>query len=432
MDDGASSRGKTISRNVIAALPVAFVLPIVAGLAGALDGLVSGPRVSTAATFTALVAPFLAGFVVLTRRRRPRAALLAACHALAWAPVIAIGAWQAIDAGIVQGHMRGCGTGVMAMFMVAIPVGGFALLAGGIAAGALLAHRETDRALRILAFVATALALVAFAFALPRVGRPDPDTYLASLTLEGELRTESEVQMAGRSFVYRRVNVAEPPVQQVGEGPGDPLPPRVECQLSGLGSVETFYAGAASCPVLRVRIDPGHDLAVLDAAPYGDSSGVVPIAFRPSTGEELGITAATVADRIGPPIGWTLGAAMGGLAGAAFAIAAARARRRASSLVGVEAEHTGNGWVVLPDGDRVLVDPAATLPVGAVVLGEVTEQLPTYRLMGVPRFASARPGTLALLRCAATDLAASLDGIAIAVAVLGATPLIVARIAGVF
>jgi hypothetical protein len=46
-------------------------------------------------------------------------------------------------------------------------------------------------------------------------------------------------------------------------------------------------------------------------------------------------------------------------------------------------------------------------------------------------FASARAGTLAALRSARTDDAASLDAIAIAAAVLGATPLVVARIAGV-
>lgn len=428
MDDGAGARGKNISRNVIAALPVAFLLPFVAGLAAVLA---SGPRMSTAATFAALVALSLSGFLALTRRRRPRAALLAACHALAWSPFLAIGAWQSIDAGIVQGHTRGCGTGIMAFYMIAVPVGGFALLAGGIAVGALLARREADRALRSVAVIATALALVAFAFALPRVARPDPDTYLASLPLEGELRTDSDVHLASRDFRYQRVTVTDPPLPQPDEGPGDPLPPRIECQLSGLDRVETYYVGAAACPVLRVRMDPGHDLAVLDATPYS-TSGVAPVAFHPSSGAELGISAVTVADRIGPPIAWTFGAAIGGLAGAAFVVAAARARRRAARLAGTEAHHTGGGWVVLPNGDRVLVEGAKGLAVGDVVLGEITEQLPTYRIMGVPRFASARPGTLASFRSATTDLAASLDGIAIAVAVLGATPLIVARVAGVF
>ena len=431
-DDAApGSSGKNISRNVIAALPVAFLLPFLGGIAAVLAGGASHRRVSTTAIFAALVALSLTCFVALTRRRRPRAGVLAACHALAWAPFIAVGAWQAIDEGIVQGHMRGCGTGLMAMLIFAVPIGGFALLAGGIAAGAALAHRGTDRALRTVAVGATGLALVAFAFAAPRMARPDPDTYLASLQVAGELRADSEVQLLGRSFTYQRVAVTDPPFPPPYDGPGDPdpLPARAECHLTGLDRMETFYPGSGACPVLRVRVDAGHDLAVIDASPT--SIGVAPVAFRPSSGEQVGISAATVADRIGPPIGWTFGAALGGLVGAAFVVAATRLRRRAAALDGIEAQHVGNGFVVLPNGDRVFVDAAAELPVGVVVLGGATEQLPTYRIMGVPTFASARPGTLAMLRSASTDLAASLDGIAIAAAALGATPLIVARIVGV-
>jgi len=424
-----SSSGKTISRNVIAALPVAFLLPFVGGLASMLSSMPSRPRVSTTAIFTLLVALFLTGFVALTRRRRPRAGVLAACHALAWTPFVAVGAWQSINEGIVHGHLRGCGTGYMAMLLFGVPVGGFVLLAAGIAAGAALAHRETDRALRTLAVGATGLALVAFAFAVPRVTRPDPDTYLASLPVAGELRVDSEVELLGRSFAYHRVVVTDPPFPHPDEGPGEALPARAECQLTGLDRMETFYPGSGACPALRVRVDPGHDLAVLDAV--ASSSPVTPVGFHPSTGEQLGIDAATVADRIGPPIGWTFGAALGGLVAAAFVVAASRVRRRAAALGGVEAQHGGNGWVVLPSGDRLLVDAAAKLPAGAVVLGGASEQLPTYRLMGVPTFASARAGTLATLRTASTDLAASLDGIAIAVAVLGAAPLVIARIAGV-
>lgn len=429
----SSNSGNNISRNVIAALPVAFLLPFVGALAALCSGLAGvepRPRVSTTAIFTVLVALFLAGFVALTRRHRPRAGVLAACHALAWAPFITVGAWQAIDDGIVHVHMRGCGTGLMAMLVFAVPVGGFALLAAGIAAGAALAHRGTDGALRTLAALATGLALVAFVFAAPRMGRPDPDTYLASLPVAGELRADSDVELLGRSFQYHRVTVPDPPFPEAAGASGEPLPTRAECQLTGLDRMETYYPGFGACPVLRVRIDPGHDLAVIDAP--DPSSGVPPTAFHPSSGAQLGISAATVADHIGPPIGWTFGAAFGGLVGAAFVVAAMRVRRRAAALDGIEAEHVGNGFVVLPNGDRLLVDAAAELPVGAVVLGGATEQLPTYRIMGVPTFASARRGTLATLRSASTDLAASLDGIAIAAAALGATPLVVARLAGVF
>lgn len=424
--------GKDVSRNVLAALPVPFLLPFVAALASAVSAFTSTARVSTMAIFMMLVTMLLAGFVARTRGRSPRAGVLAACHALAWTPFIAVCAWQAIDNAIVQGSGLRCGTGLMGLIVLAVPIGGFALLAAGIAAGALLAHRATDAALRTVAVGATGLALIAFVFAAPRIVRPDPDTYLDSLRVAGELRADSETSLLGRRFHYRRVDVIDPILSALapGDGPGEPPPSRVECQLTGLSTMQTYYPGTAPCPVLRVRVDPGHDLAVIDAP--DPSAGAPATAFRPSSAEQLGISPVTVADHIGPPIGWTFGAALGGLVGAVFVVAARRVRRRAAALDGIEGEHVGNGAVVLPDGARVVVDAAAELPAGAVVLGGAKEQLPTYRLMGVPTFASAQAGTLAALRSARTDLAASLDGIAIAAAALGATPLVVARIVGVF
>lgn len=427
-----SSGGKSISRNVIAALPVPFLLPFVAALATALGAFASRPRVSTMAIFMGLVTTFLVGFVTLTRRRAPRAGVLAGCHALAWAPFIGVCAWQAIDTALVQESSFRCGTGLMGLIVLAVPIGGFALLALGIAAGALLAHRATDGALRTAAVGATALALIAFAFAAPRMTRPDPDTYLDSLQFAGELRADSETSLLGRRFDYRRVVVTDPipPAPAPGEVPVEPPPPRIECQLAGLATRLTYYPDTRPCPTLRVRVDQGHDLAVVDGTEL--YSLAYTSAFRPSSGEQLAITPVTVADHIGPPIGWTIGAALGALVGAAFLLAARRVRRRTSAWAGVEGAHVGDGAVVLANGDRIRVDAAARLPVGAVVLGEAQQQLPTYRLMGVRTFASARPGTLAAFRSARTDLAASLDAIAVAAAVLGATPLVVARVVGVF
>jgi hypothetical protein len=417
-----------VSRNVTAALPAALLLPFVGALAAIVSSGASRARVSTSAVFAALVALFLIGFVALTRRRRPRAGALAACHAFMWLPFVAIGAWQALDTPIVQGYGRNCGTGLMAFLMLAVPVGGFALFGIGIGAGVGLAHRSTNRALRAGAVAATAVALIALAFAAPLIGRPDPDTYLASLPVVGELRADADVQLLGRSFTYRRVSVTDPP-SVPDEGPGQPLPPRAECQLSGLDRMETFYPAGDGCPALRVLDDAGHDLAVIDS-PASGRTGAGSIAFHPSNGEELAVSVQSVADRIAPPIGWIFGAALGGIFGAAFVFAASRIRRRAAALAGTEAQHVGNGYVVLPNGDRVLVDVAAELPLGPVVLDAGTERLPTYRIMGAPTFVSARAGTLAVHGEAMTDLAASLDAIAIAVAALGGAPLVVARIIG--
>ena len=421
-----------VSRNVTAALPAALVLPFVGALAAIVSSTASRPRMSTSAVFAGMVALFLIGFVALTRRRRPRAGALAACHALMWTPFVAIGAWQALDTPIVQGSGHGCATGLMAFLILAVPVGGFVLFATGIGAGVGLAHRSTNRALRTVAVGATAIALIAFAFAAPRIGRPDPDTYVASLSVVGEVHADADVQLLGRSFTYRRVFVTDEPAIDAEDTRGEPPPLRhPECQLTGLDRMETFSPVDDGCPALRVRAEEGQDLAVIDA-PASWRTGTASIAFHPSNGEELGISAKTVADRIAPPIGWTIGAAFGGIVGAAFVFAASRLRRRAASLAGTEAEHVGNGYVVLSSGDRVLVDVAAELPVGPVVLDGGAERLPTYRIMGVPTFVSARAGTLEIDRSAITDLAASFDAMAVAVAALGGAPLVVARILGMF
>jgi hypothetical protein len=418
-----------VSKNVTVALPVAFMLPFVAGLAALVSSAAARPRMSTSALFAALVALVLIGFVAITRRRHPRAGALAACHAVAWAPFVALGTWAALDTPIVHGARFACGTGLMAFLLFAVPVGAIVLFAMGIGAGVGFVHRSTNRALRTVAVGATAVALIAFAFAAPRLGRPDPDTFLESLSIVGEIGVDADVKLGATSLAYRRVMVTDPPSAVPDEGPGQPLPPRAECQLTGLERMETFYPVDDRCPALRLLRDSGHDLAVIDS-PAAGRTGAGSIAFRPSNGEELELSPKSVADRIAPPIGWTIAAALGGMFGAALVLAASRARRRAAALDGTEAQHVGDGYVVLPNGDRVLVDVAAQLPVGPVVLDGGAERLPTYRIMGAPTFVSARAGTLDVHREAMTDLAASFDAMAIAVAVLGGTPLVVARVLG--
>ncbi len=247
----------------------------------------------------------------------------------------------------------------------------------------------------------------------------------------GELHPDSETSLLGRHFDYRSVVVIDPVILAAGPGDAAAEPPaHIECRLTGLASTETDNPGLTTCPLLRVRVDQGHDLAVIDR-PSGYNFAPV-FAFRPSSGERVGISPVTVADHIGPPIGWTFGAGLGGVLGAAFLLAGRRVRRRAAAVDGIEGEHLGDGAVVLLAGDRILVDAAAALPIGAVVLEGAQHQLPSYRQMGLATFASARAGSLSELRMAHVDLAASLYGIAIAAAVLGATPLVIARAIGAF
>lgn len=425
-----------LARVGTAALPVAVLLPFVAALALGMSAVASSPRFSVAATFMVLASVFLVTFVFLTRRRLPRAGLLAACHALAWTPFLAVSASEVIQEHIVAGPQAlKCGTGLMGLVLLVAPVAAVFMLVIGGAVGLLLARRGTDRAVRTVAVAATGLALVAFAFALPRIARPDPDTYLASLVTVGELRTDAAAQLAGRPFRYERAAIGDP----LG---GIPVPhpynsdsnvaavPRVTCTLTGLAEAETYTPQDTACPTLRIRIDRAADIALVER-PEG-TWAPTRIAFRPSDGARISISPKDVADHIGPPIGWTIGAGLGGLLGVGFIVAASRIRRRAAAFEGCEAKHVSGGWVELPSGESLRVDAAAPLPAGDVVLGNVREHMPTYRTTGAPSFGVAWPGTLSQLRQARTDLAASLDGLAIAAATLGATPLVVARVLGAF
>lgn len=429
------ARDGDIGRNVVTALPVALLLPVVGVVALVVRGSVSTPRFSASALYAVFVALFLVVFLGLTHRRRPRAGVPAACHALAWTPFIAAAAAQAVDEGIVRGSGVHCGTATLAFLMLAFPVGGMMLLVAGIGAGALIVRRGTDRALHVVAVSSTALALIAFAFALPRIGRPDPDTYLRSLEVGAKMHEGDVALVAGRTFTYARVPVPDVYPQERADSTsgeatnGEAMLAGTQCELVGAAERMPYFTGSAPCPTLRILLDRPHDIAVVEAH-FAGTDGTSVMAFRPSDGEAIGVPVQQVSDRLAPPIGWTLGAGFGGLAGLAFVLAASRARRRAAALDGIDARHAGGGFVELPNGEQLRVDAAASLPIGNVVLGGAERQMPTYRIMGVPTFAAAWPGTLAELRAKSTDLAASLDAIAIATAALGATPLVIARILG--
>ena len=413
-----------LSRTMLAALPAALLLPLAAFAAFASRAVAPSPRFSTSATFAGLAAFTLFLLVEVNKHRRPRAGVLAACHALAWAPLLAACAWQSIDEPIVSRPLRGCATGLMAFLALAVPVGCVALLILGAAAGIVLVRRSTDRAIRSAAFVATGLAFVAFVFAAVRVARPDPDTYLASLERVADLRPGETANVGGRAYRYEMSEPKDKVPVRTMDG-GKFLPASVECSLAGPGETLQFHASSALCLNLRIRLDRGHDIAVVDT-PDMDYSPVQ--AFRPSTGETISISPSTVADHLAPPVGWTAGAGLGGLIGVAGILAARRLRRRAAAIDAREAKHFGGGLVELETGESLRIDAAAGLPLGPVVLGNVGEQLPTYRQIGAPTFGAASAGTLDEMRAKLTDLAASYDALAVAAALVGAAPLLVARL----
>ena len=426
VDPRAAASKEDLSRTVLWALPFAAVLVAAAGLAALLRAW-APERFSLSAAFAVLASLALAGFVALTRRRRSRAGILAACHALAWAPLLAITAWTTIDEAIVSNGSLRCGNGTMGHVVFGMPVAGVVLFIGGIGAGIVLAKRETDRFVRSVASVATALALVAFAFAFARVRRPDPDTFLASLAPAAVLEPGGRATVDGRELRYEQTAKKKIPSRSDGESGLPYDPDRIDCTLTGYEEPKPFYPRSGACPALRVRVDVGHDLAVVDVreGPHGSAYAY---AFRPSTGASVTIAPKDVADHIAPPIGWTAGAGLGGLLGVGLLAAASRLRRRAAAIVGHDGRHHGGGLVELASGETVRVDAAAGLPLGDVVLREPTEKHASYRQMGTTSFSSASAGTLEALRATHMDVAASLSTAALAASLLGATPLFVARI----
>jgi hypothetical protein len=423
-----------VSRTVTAALPMVVLLPFLALLALVVKAGVTSPRFSAAAMFAALTAPLLLGFVALARRRFPRAGVVAAFHALAWGPAIAIVCAQALGEVLVEEHLHQmrCGTGLMAFLFVAAPVVTVVLVVSGLALGLLFARRATDGVLRVGAFASVALALIAFVFAAPRLGRPDADSYLASLATVAELAPGGgEAAFAGRTLRTRLVTVVEPQTADDTIVPAGATA-HVECQLTGLGEMESLPGEYGTCSRVRIRVDPRGDLAVLEvedarASPHEWSAR---FAFDPRTGVGTSITPRSIASRTAPPIGWTVGAGVGGLVGLAFLLVGRRVQRDAARMTGVEAEHLGVGLVRLSTGEVVTVEAAGALPAGPVLLVEQADHAPTYRAPGSPTFGAAFAGTLAELRAERTDLAASFLAVALAVAALGATPLVVARVLG--
>ena len=423
--EAAASRAE-LSRTVLWALPFIAVLVAAAGLSAVLRAGAS-ERFSVSAAFAVLASLALAGFVAVTRQRRPRAGILAACHALACVPLLAITASSLVRDAVVSGGTLHCSNGETGLLLFGGAIAWVVLLLGGIGAGIMLAKRETDRFVRSVALVATALALVAFAFAAVRVRRPDPDTYLASLVPAAVLQPGGRATVEGRELRYEQSFRKKVPSRSEGESGAPYDAERIDCTLTGYDEPQAFYALGGACPTLRVRVDLGHDFAVVDRrdGPHGSSYSN---AFRSSTGASVTIAPQDVADHIAPPIGWTAGAGLGGFLGVGFLVAASRARRRAVAVVGHDGRHHGGGLVELLSGETVRVDAAAGLPPGDVILREPTEKHASYRQMGAISFSSASPGTLEALRATHTDLAASLCAAAFAASLLGATPLFVARI----
>lgn len=419
---------------MLVVLLVLFVLAALCSKGG-------GPRVSGAAIFTMLVSAALFGHYAVTRRTHERASRAPVGYVLAWTPSIGFACMQALETPLVWGDVPSYGMLVtsrsaaseMAGLLFRFPMGLLFIVGIGTVAALLLVNRGSDRIVRGAAAAIAVATLGATAVGLSRIGRPDPDTYLATLVASGSLRLGEERDVLGMKVHY--VTEPIPPTAL----PGEPVVADAEakewsCRIVGLEApihVATVGVGRTVCPDVQVRLAPDGELATLTVAEQEELGWLPLAALRPRVRWRATVTPRDLGSSlVAPPIGWTFGAAFGVLTSALTLLLARRHRRAAASLDGEIAQHLGAGSVQLASGEIMKVDAASVLPQGPVTLGPRKDRIPSYRESALPEFETAIAGTLEEWRRSLLDRAASLDAIALAIVVLAATPMLVAHLAG--
>jgi hypothetical protein len=384
---------------VVAALPALLVLPIGAVVTAPLqanDGLLS-----TSGMFAAVVAIALGATLALSWRTVPRAGTAAALGVLAWAIGIALLVGTSIDDPIVSDRAVRCGTGLMGFYMIVLPLLGAALVSGSIALAAAAANRAVDPFVRIAAPIAVVMACAACAHGAAR-GRPTAAAFVQTLPPNGDVRVGETIAIASQTVRYAETTANDAP---------EPM-----CLLH-VGSQSADYW---RCPSLRLRYDtPSRMLFV---TPVDDAGGEgAASAFAIDTGAVVAVRPSMLPGRIAPPRAWPLNAAtFGGLS--LLLLVASRAIRR--RVEGTEATHEGEGAIAV-DGVTVLVPTAIGLPVGPVVV-RCADASPGYRTHAGPSIVSVEAGTLESIAAAEKDRVTSVLASALAIAVVGAAPLLVA------
>lgn len=379
-------------------------------------------RFSVLGSFIVLSAIVLAGFAWRSGRAIPRAGLISALLSLAWVPALAFGAVWALSAPMAGlGHRADSDVALYGLLL--LPVMLFSTGAA-ILLPRLVHVRRWDPALRTASVIAVVLAAAAAGNALSRAGRPDPDAYVASLPVAGELEIGDAIQLAGRSLEYvrRPPRLARPSTLTFLE--------RNDCLLQHVR--EDFVASAedGACPRIRVRVDRRGDVAVVEVA--ADGAFVPKRALSPVTGEWGDLSPRAFADRLGVPVGWTVSCVLALVLAFVLAVLARRLRARAAALSGDDAVHEGRGWLALGDGRRVHAARATALPAGPVTV--VLEGVEAAGGGGYregqrsPEVQEVRAGTLRDQRRSLDDHATSLAATALTVAVFAATPLVVTAV----
>ncbi len=397
----------------LAGLAATFVAMIVA-LFVKMHVLPHAPRFSGAALFGVLASALLFA-LVRSPRLCGRAGAVAALAPLGVVPILFLALAIASDPLVSLGWR--CGTAQAGAFaMLAV------ILVPSVAGSAFLAtFARSPRLDPLIRGAAVAIVLTAglgAALGLARLGRPDPDTYLASLTT-ASFTVGSAHDFPGVGAVrYRR---------QSAPAPGEPS---VDCVLEHEGGRVVASVPCVSTGKLTVTHDPRAELWVIDIVESVLSLGVRREVFL--RGEPLpgDLYVVDVGGRIAPPIGWTLGAVVGFVVGMSLLVASRRVRGERLARNGLEATVAEGGWVAVPGAVPVVVDGASRLTGKPVVIELSHGPEGTYREPSSPRVIAWQEGTLEDLRADIAARATTWAALALTSALLSAAPLLLTGLGG--
>jgi hypothetical protein len=368
------------------------------GLAALLGNGPTLPARVSVGLWTAVVA---SGVLIVRHKRgvtRRAGAVAILATLLLWLPVLVCGADIAASGGSVGTSSLGSDRDVFSPVVHGIIVFGVPFLL--FVTVSVVRHPALDRVLTGTALLVLLGVGVATALAFARVGRPDPDTYVAHLPVVQTLRVGETLHLPdGTPVAYVR---------------------RVESQMSTLEGVDmSRVATGLSGEPLVVRYDSRSDFFTLASA------GDPPVGFHGRTKKvESHLTAADAGAPIAPPIAWTLGGFLGLLVGGFHFLMARRHHQRKLSEHAIETHLEESGWAAMGKGERALVSAPPAKP-GPVVLLLQAAMGNAYRDGPSGRVRSWRRGTLAELQEELASDAVALDALALTTALLCATPLVV-------
>jgi hypothetical protein len=304
-------------------------------------------------------------------------------------------------------------------FLCSIPVflGVFLFLSSRVARTAL--GSRFDRPMRTAAATGLGVVAIATVLGLAWSGRPDGDGFRASLP--------GFSLAVGGSFDLEDG-------ARVEYTPGPPcVGPSTAWDCCALSRIEEAHK--ASCSPLIVRHSTRERVWIVNEQALSVGDGHVderPVAaFKASEKRSRDLLPADVAHSISPPIGWTLGAGVGFLLGAALFASGFWLEKRRASLAGwVDGTlHPGGSVFVAEVSPLQLAAPGLSAP-AAVHLRLRHEGAAGYRDMEHVAIEGWGFGTLDSARAKLQGRAASRYALALTAALLSAAPLLVTGLGG--